>query len=297
MLHLYVLALPGALLHAGGLNSACSRMSVEHFARSASIVAQSGPLEEGYRELLPMRTQEGTVDQEIVDRMNEEVLALTGRPLEDLLNPSKVVNLEYQRIQTEQKLSTLQDTPDNAIEIKELEAKLDKVASQLYSEKRTVFRGWLKNVFVGQSLIAASLSGLMAFDALPVYTIDISLRALAFWSWWLFIIPSLRARRPRGWEKKSLDIAFLGSPIITLGLPFLTKDPGMIWSANCALVAVAYIYGLVSGDEDAGEQFEGPLAWLDFGSGRERGMSSKARESYSKRSAEMEKTKETSEVQ
>ena len=36
------------------------------------------------------------------------------------------------------------------------------------------------------------------FDTFPTVTIDISLRALGFWSFWLFIIPSLRARRPRG---------------------------------------------------------------------------------------------------
>ena len=61
------------------------------------------------------------------------------------------------------------------------------------------------------------------FDAFPTVTLDISLRALGFWSFWLFIIPSLRARRPRGWEKLALNIAFLGSPIVTIGAPFLTS--------------------------------------------------------------------------
>ena len=41
----------------------------------------------------------------------------------------------------------------------ELQAKLEKVSKQLYSEKRTVFRGWLKNLFVGQAVIACIMGG------------------------------------------------------------------------------------------------------------------------------------------
>ena len=59
---------------------------------------------------------------------------------------------------------------------------------QLYSEKRTVFSGWLKAVFVGQALIAIVLGGFAAYDAFPTFTIDLSLQALGFWSFWLMYI-------------------------------------------------------------------------------------------------------------
>ena len=39
-----------------------------------------------------------------------------------------------------------------------------------------------------------------------------------------------------GWEKRALDYAFLGSPLLTIGLPFLTKDPPIIWCASLALL-------------------------------------------------------------
>lgn len=58
---------------------------------------------------------------------------------------------------------------------------------------------------------------------------DISIQVLGYWFWWLFIIPSLRSRRPKGPEKKALDIAFLGTPLISILAPIATKDTGLIW--------------------------------------------------------------------
>ena len=219
---------------------------------------QQGPLEEGFKEILPFSTEEGNVDPDLVDRVNEEVFALTGVGLEDLLNPSKVVNYEREKILLGEQISACTD----AAEKDELQTRLNKVETQLYSEKRTVFSGWLKAVFIGQAVIAIVLGGVAAFDAFPWFTIDLSLRALGFWSFWLFIIPSLRARRPRGWEKLALNWAFLGSPIVTIGAPFVTKDPSLIWELNLVLLigcyAVGYAFGRGDGAVQAGS-FSGPL--------------------------------------
>ena len=257
--------------------------------RVTSLRAQQGPLEDGYKGLMPLREgAEGDVEPEVVARIQLEVrelMAKEGRPgveLEDLLNPSKVVNLERERIFKEAELAECTDA-----EIRqELEERLAKIEKDLFREKRTVFQGWLKGLFIGQSLTSLVLSGVAVFDAFPGKTIDLSLQALGFWSYWLFIIPSLRARRPRGWEKRALDIAFLGSPIITIGLPFVTKDPPTIWGANLLLLVGAYGFCYLSGDGDAGAEeepsggFSGALKALDFGSGRERGMRSYQREAY-----------------
>ena len=61
---------------------------------------------------------------------------------------------------------------------------------------------------------------------------DISIKVLGYWWWWLFVVPSLRSRRPKGAEKKALDIAFLGTPIVSLLMPIATKDTAIIWAGK-----------------------------------------------------------------
>ena len=109
---------------------------------------------------------------------------------------------------------------------------------------------------------------------------DVSIRVLGFWWWWLFIVPSLRSRRPTGPEKKALDIAFLGTPAVSLLAPVATKDTAIIWTANFVLVAGAYAFSFLTCDENEGDKDNQnkDTAWLkfvmkslDFGSGRERG--------------------------
>jgi len=253
-------------------------MLSSHRRAAALMQGSQGPLEEGFKEILPFATEEGNVDPELVDRVDEEVFALMGVGLDDLLNPSKVVNYEREKILLTQQIGECEDAAERG----ELQQRLTKVEKQLYSEKRTVFSGWLKALFVGQALIAIALGGVAAFDAFPTVTIDISLQALGFWSFWLFIIPSLRARRPRGWEKIALNYAFLGSPILTIGMPFVARDPGLIWSANLALLVTCYALGFAfaRGDDVQAGGFSGALSALDFGSGQERGIRGKARERY-----------------
>ena len=70
-------------------------------------------------------------------------------------------------------------------------------------------------------------------DALPL-----PVRAFAFWSFWMFTIPSLRARKPGKIEKKALDIAFLVTPVVSLGMPFVTQVRLMSTSTYCLSVIV-----------------------------------------------------------
>jgi hypothetical protein len=65
-----------------------------------------------------------------------------------------------------------------------------------------------------------------------VFYRDTSIRVLGFWWWWLFVVPSLRSRRPSGAEKKALDIAFLATPLISIIAPAATKDTGLIWAGK-----------------------------------------------------------------
>ena len=85
-------------------------------ARHAPLLMQGsqGPLEEGFKEILPFATQEGNVDQELVDRVDAEVFELMGVSLEDLLNPSKVVNLEREKILLGQQIAACTDASERA---------------------------------------------------------------------------------------------------------------------------------------------------------------------------------------
>jgi len=109
---------------------------------------------------------------------------------------------------------------------------------------------------------------------------EMPIKVLGFWWWWLFIVPSLRSRRPGGAEKKALDIAFVGTPLISILAPIATKDTSMIWFANFFVTAGAYGYAFAfdSDDEDEDTRDKNTPAWLkfvykslDFGTGQERG--------------------------
>ena len=183
----------------------------------------------------------------------------------------------------------------------DIRSKIARKERDLAIERRSVFRSWLKYVFLGQAVISAGLSYAMATNPSVLFggyswyndvaNMDTSVTVLGFWWWWLFIVPSLRSRRPTGWEKDALDVAFLGTPFVSLTSPIFTKDTGIIWWANFGVVACAYAYAYYTGvivgggddgtgddDGDGNERDDGRPGWLkfvykslDFGSGRERG--------------------------
>lgn len=225
-----------------------------------------------------------TSDDPFVKSIDAGIRADFGVGLDDLLNPAKVVNLERELYQLREELAS---TSDPAI-IESIEKSIEKKEGKLAIERRSVFRDWLKTVFVAQAVISFGVSYVMAtnpaslfggFDWYYYNSMDISIQVLGYWFWWLFIVPSLRSRRPKGAEKKALDIAFLATPLVSLAAPVVTKDTGLIWMANFIIVAGSYGFAFATdGDEDDDEDDSKQPAWLkfvykslDFGSGRERG--------------------------
>ena len=78
---------------------------------------------------------------------------------------------------------------------------------------------------------------------------------------------------------------FIVSPctVITIGAPFISKDPPKIWAANLALLVASYAYGYLFGRGEGATEaggFSGVLQYLDFGSGQERGIRGAARERF-----------------
>jgi hypothetical protein len=255
-----------------------------------------------------------TADDPFVQAIDAGIRRDVGVPLDELLNPAKVVNLErdlyvkrLELAELTQKDITQADFISNSNsgqaittadydgggggeEADQLRKAIAKKEADLLIERRAVFRGWLKNVFLIQAILSFALSYVMAtnpyalfggFSWYEYYNMDISISVLGYWWWWLFVVPSLRSRRPKGAEKKALDLCFLATPAVSLVAPVFTKDTGVIWTANLAVVVASYAYAfLLDGDADESDDdgsSQQPV-WLkfiykslDFGSGRERG--------------------------
>lgn len=212
-------------------------------------------------------------------------MAESGVELDQLINPSKVVNLERDLVALAKEL----ENPGMLAEERaRIEEKMEKNRAKLSVEKRGVMRGWLKGLFVGQSVLAVVISFAMVYDLFPGMELQLPIRVLGFWMWWLFIVPSLRARKPGAKEKDALNIAFLATPAVSLIMPVVTKDVAIIWWANAAVTAACYGYAYtksteVGGEGETADSTDGEqqsslppiivraIKALDYGSGKERG--------------------------
>eukprot|EP00543_Licmophora_paradoxa_P001549 CAMPEP_0202443162 /NCGR_PEP_ID=MMETSP1360-20130828/2520_1 /ASSEMBLY_ACC=CAM_ASM_000848 /TAXON_ID=515479 /ORGANISM="Licmophora paradoxa, Strain CCMP2313" /LENGTH=291 /DNA_ID=CAMNT_0049058781 /DNA_START=204 /DNA_END=1079 /DNA_ORIENTATION=- len=250
----------------------------------------------------PTDDPELTSDDPFVRSIDASIQRDIGVGLDELLNPAKVVNLERDLYNLRSELATL--TGQNDLEVAGLltdecdgggggeeadnvRARIDKKEKDLAIERRSVFRGWLKNVFLGQAVLSLALSFVMSTDPAILfggfswfksYNMDTSIKVLGFWWWWLFIVPSLRSRRPSGPEKKALDIAFLATPLVSLIAPAVTKDTALIWALNFIVVAGSYGFAFAFDDDDEDDDNKKQPEWLkfiykslDFGTGKERG--------------------------
>jgi len=252
----------------------------------------------------PIGDGDMSADDPFVQRIDAQVRLETGVGLEELLNPAKVVNLERDLYNLRIELANLTSAEIEGNSMRtdtsyfdgggggegadKIRSMIEKKEGNLFVEQRSVFRGWLKNVFLGQAVLSLALSWVMVtnpatlfggFDAFTKYDLDTPIRVLGFWWWWLFIVPSLRSRRPGGVEKKALDIAFLATPAISLIGPVATKDTVVLWFANFLVVCGSYAFAYsTDGDGGGGENKPQPewlkfvYSSLDFGAGKERGI-------------------------
>lgn len=99
-----------------------------------------------------------TSNDPFVQRIDAEIRRDVGVSLDELLNPAKVVNLERDLL----KLRIELDESNGDKEAQQvIQDKIAKKERDLNIERRSVFRGWLKNVFLGQAVISLVLSWLM----------------------------------------------------------------------------------------------------------------------------------------
>lgn len=209
-------------------------------------------------------------------RLREE-LAADGVNFDDLLNAGKAVKLTREIEELTSKCNQLAAGSEQYIETRTRISKLEK---DLIREKRQVMQQWLKRLFVIQAFLFIGIGGLLSNDLVPGYTVPLVGQALGFWSVWLFVVPALRARKGTSKpEKSALNISFLLIPLVNVALPAFTKNCGIIWATDVALLASCYGYYALSSKSNFGDirektqdseqgRIEGLLKFLDWGSWR-----------------------------
>eukprot|EP00466_Bigelowiella_natans_P014324 jgi/Bigna1/85252/estExt_fgenesh1_pg.C_30066 len=246
--------------------------------------------------MMAAENEEQDQDQFYARQLAEEVMEEQGVDLEQLMSPMKAIRLYKEVAEKTEQIANVDDMSTRALLQEELETALAKLAI----EKRSVMREELKQVFLIQSLLSIGISdmqlftsisleadGMLATNHFPGYPdLPVSAQALGFWTIWLFTIPSLRARKPAPVEKEALNIAFLLTPVLNIAIPFVAKDPGLIWLANVVAIAASYAYAFLAIDEESaresGLKIQGAARWLDWGSGQERGAPKEVREELEK---------------
>jgi len=223
--------------------------------------------------------EEEDQDQLYARSLAADVMKEQGVELDQLMNPMKAIRLYKEVEEKKTLLEAVSDENSRSM----IQEELVEATAKLSIEKRSVMRQELKRVFLIQSLLSIVISGMLATNHFPGYPdLPIAGQALGFWTPWLFTIPSLRARKPKEIEKQALNIAFVLTPILNIGIPFVDKDPGLIWAANVIALGLCYAYAFTAIDEESakesGVQIEGMARWLDWGTGRERGAPKEVRE-------------------
>lgn len=106
-----------------------------------------------------------TSDDPFVQNIDAGIRKDFGVGLDDLLNPAKVVNLERELYQLREELES---TSDQTI-IESIEKSIEKKEGKLAIERRSVFRDWLKTVFVGQAVVSFGVSYVMATNPAALF--------------------------------------------------------------------------------------------------------------------------------
>ncbi|GAB0495513.1 hypothetical protein MMPV_006815 [Pyropia vietnamensis] len=205
---------------------------------------------------------ESPPEDPITARVRAELDA-NGVELEQLLNPSLVIKLERKLEEARASLAT--GDGDAAAH----ERNITRWSAQLTKEKRQVMQLWLKRVFLGQAALSAVVSGLLATNTCPGWGDDgvpLVGRVLGFWLLWLFTVPALRARKPSKAEKSAWNVAFVGMPLLNVAVPFVSRDPALIWGVDVVFMVALYAWYVGAGKDKEEVKIRGWLRWLDWGS-------------------------------
>mmetsp|Transcript_19764 Transcript_19764/g.54962 ORF Transcript_19764/g.54962 Transcript_19764/m.54962 type:complete len:217 (-) Transcript_19764:556-1206(-) len=132
----------------------------------------------------PGADEEMTSEDPFVQQINAEIRRDVGVDLDELLNPAKVVNLERDLYNYRVELASLTgatvadgikltteicDNGGGGEDADALRKRIQKKETDLSIERRSVFRGWLKNIFLGQAVLSLALSYVMATNPASLF--------------------------------------------------------------------------------------------------------------------------------
>jgi hypothetical protein len=234
--------------------------------------------------------------------------------LQQLLEPSKVVNTEREIMKLRASLESEEGLAMTAEERLKIEEDIEKKEAKKNTAMRGVMQDWLKAVFFWQSWLAFIAFGFMANGMIGGLdeTVDLVVRLVGFWGIWAVTVPGLRARKPGGFwgmsnqEKTALDISFLVLPFVNIGIPpfvgpeVSTPDlAARVYWANVIILAGCYAFGFAQGaevgtlaDAKLPEPIKFVIKALDFGAGQERGVRADVREKIIKERQRREEMQE-----
>jgi hypothetical protein len=138
---------------------------------------------------LSSRNEVEAEEQRLIDKINKDMALAGGGTLDQLMNPNKVIKLQ---MEIDDLRATLRNRELSPPARSNVNIELDRKLAAMQAEQKMVMGNWLKTIFVVQAVLAGAVSLALVYDAVPGYDAPLAARALGFWSWWLFIIPSLR---------------------------------------------------------------------------------------------------------
>ena len=157
--------------------ASCGRSLQQKQDSVDEVIAEASDALQSVGWTAPSEDGELTSDDPFVQRINSEILQEMGVPLDELLNPATVVNLERDLYSLRYDLAVTTGLGDIEVgglttaecdgggqseEIENIRKSIDKKEKKLFVERRSVFRGWLKNVFLGQAVLSLVVSFIMA---------------------------------------------------------------------------------------------------------------------------------------
>lgn len=95
-------------------------------------------------------------------------------------------------------------------------------------------------MFEWQSYLSVVVGGLLSYNVLFPSDEPNIWRLMGFWSVWMFVIPSLRARDCGSDEKDALNLLFLFLPVLNVALPFFYRSFAFVFTADVVSLLAFY---------------------------------------------------------
>eukprot|EP00741_Cyanophora_paradoxa_P008784 tig00001374_g8501.t1 len=101
----------------------------------------------------------------------------------------------------------------------------------------------MNKVFWVQAIITAALGFVLAAELVPQFKGDPFWGIMGGWSMWMFVIPSVQARRPTHQARWAINWSFALIPLINVVVPFVYKSFLAVYLTDVIFFLAMYWYG------------------------------------------------------